>query len=58
MDSIGSRKVDSVMPAELTNFSQLAGAAHEGVIDFDEVDLLPVRAVPQRRGASGARPSN
>ena len=98
MDSVGSRKVDSVIAAQLTNLSQLAGAASEGVIDFDEVDLLeqgvelrdgdtqlpsceaakslglgessarlridepdahdPISAVPQHRGASGARLSN
>jgi hypothetical protein len=40
IDSVGSREVDSVIPAQSTNLSQLAGAASEGVIDFDEVDLL------------------
>jgi uncharacterized protein YfcZ (UPF0381/DUF406 family) len=40
VDSIGSSEVDSVIPAQSTNFSQLAGAASEGAIDFYEVDLL------------------
>ena len=40
VDPIGSSEVDSVIPAQSTNFSQLAGAASEGVIDFYEVDLL------------------
>ena len=40
MDSVGSRKVDSVIPAQLTNLSQLASTASEGVIDFDKIDRL------------------
>jgi hypothetical protein len=39
-DPVGSREVDRVIPAQLTNFSQLASTASEGVIDFDDVDLL------------------
>jgi hypothetical protein len=39
-DSVGSREVDRVVPAQLTNLSQLASAASEDVIDFDKVDLL------------------
>jgi hypothetical protein len=39
-DSIGSREVDRVIPAQLTNFSQLASAASEGVINFHKVDFL------------------
>jgi hypothetical protein len=35
LDSVGSHPVDSVMPAQLTDLSQLAGAASEGGIDFD-----------------------
>jgi hypothetical protein len=40
VDPVGSRQVDSVIPAQLTNLSQLAGAAGEGVIDFDKIDLF------------------
>jgi hypothetical protein len=39
-DSVGSREVDRVMPAQLTNLDQFAGAASEDVVDFDKVDLL------------------
>ncbi len=45
-DSVGSREVDRVIPAQLTNFSQLASAASEGVIDFDDVDLLEYGVEP------------
>jgi hypothetical protein len=63
MDSVGSRKVDSVIPAQLTNLSQLASAASEGVIDFDEVDLLEqgvepgdsVTQLPSREAAKSLR---
>jgi hypothetical protein len=39
-DPVGSREVDRVIPAQLTNLSQFAGTASEDVIDFDKVDLL------------------
>jgi hypothetical protein len=39
-DPVGSREVDRVIPAQLTNFGQLASAACEGIIDLDKVDLL------------------
>jgi hypothetical protein len=39
-DSVGSREVDRVVPAQLTNLSQLASAASKGIVDFDKVDLL------------------
>ena len=39
-DSVGSREVDRVIPAKLTDLSQFAGTASENVIDFDKVDLL------------------
>ena len=39
-DSVGSCKVDRVVPAQLTNLSQFASTASEDVIDFDKVDLL------------------
>jgi hypothetical protein len=39
-DSVGSREVDRVIPAQFTDLSQLASAASQGVIDFDNVDLL------------------
>ena len=41
--SIGSREEDSVIAAQLTNFSQLASAASEGVVDLDKVDLFEQR---------------
>jgi hypothetical protein len=39
-DSVGSREVDRVVPAQLTDLSQFASTASEDVIDFDKVDLL------------------
>jgi hypothetical protein len=39
-DSVGSREVDRVIAAQLTNLGQFAGTASEDVIDFDKVDLL------------------
>jgi len=39
-DSVGSREVDCVIPAQLTSLSQLASSASEGVINFDQVHLL------------------
>ena len=40
VDSICSSEVDSVIPAQLTTFSQLASPASEGLVDFDKVDLF------------------
>jgi hypothetical protein len=39
-DSVGSREVDRIVPAQPTHLSQLACAASKDVIDFDKVDLL------------------
>jgi hypothetical protein len=39
-DSVGSREVDRVIPAKLTDLSQFASPASEDIIDFDKVDLL------------------
>jgi hypothetical protein len=60
-DSVSSREVDRVIPAELTNFRQLASAASEDVIDFDKVDLLEQgvelrHGVVQLPGGEAAKP--
>jgi hypothetical protein len=52
--------VDRVIPAQLTNFSQLASAASEDVIDFDKVDLLeqgvePIDSVAQLPSCEAAK---
>jgi hypothetical protein len=39
-DPVGGREVDRVIPTQLTDFRQLAGAASEGIINLDKVELL------------------
>lgn len=50
-DSVSSREVDRVIPAELSSFRQLASAASEDIIDFDKVDRLE-QGVELRHGVA------
>ena len=62
-DPFGGREVDRVIPAQLADFRQLAGAASEGVINLDKVDLLEqgvelgdyVAQLPSREAANSLR---
>jgi hypothetical protein len=53
-DPVGGREMNRVISAQSTSFGQLASAASEGIITFDEVDLLEQgsRTRSRRRAAA------